>query len=193
MVLELKVLLKDVRPQVWRKLRVPSTYTLSNLHEVLQIAMGWQNAHLHQFTIDGVSYTELTTEDPEDMRDERDMRLEQVARARRKFIYEYDFGDGWEHEIVVERVDRDANDTAATCVDGRRACPLEDSGGPFGYTRLRKILANPRHLEHEEMKDWAGDFDPAAFDLTEVNARLLRYGAPRRRRLAIQSRARTSR
>jgi len=182
MILELKVLLKDVRPQVWRKLRVPSTYTLANLHDVLQIAMGWENAHLHQFTIGGTTYTQVTAEDPEDLRDERAVRLEELARARRKFIYEYDFGDCWKHEIVVERVDREAIDTAATCVAGRRACPLEDSGGPFGYNRLQKILANPRHSEHEDMKDWADDFDPAAFDLAKVNARLLEYGTPRRSR-----------
>jgi hypothetical protein len=189
MILELKVLLKDVRPQVWRKIRVPSTYTLASLHDVLQIAMGWENAHLHQFTIDGVSYTELTAEDSEDVRDERALRLEGLARARKKFTYEYDFGDGWEHEIVVERVDRDAVDTAATCVDGHRACPLEDSGGPIAYTRLQRILANPGHREHEDMKDWAGDFDPAAFDLAKVNARLLQYGTPRRPR---KSRSRLS-
>jgi hypothetical protein len=179
MVLELKVLLKEVRPQVWRKLRVPGRYTLANLHDVLQIAMGWENSHLHQFTVDGVSYTELTAEAPEDLRDERDVRLEDLARARRKFVYEYDFGDGWEHEIVVETVNRDAIDTGATCVGGSRACPLEDSGGPIAYTRLQRILANPRHREHEDMKDWAGDFDPAAFDLADVNRRLLQYGAPR--------------
>jgi hypothetical protein len=182
MVLELDVVLKDVRPRVWRQLRVPGTYTLANLHDVLQMAMGWENAHLHQFTIDGVSYAELTGEDPEDLRDERGVRLEDIARARKKFIYEYDFGDGWKHEIVVKRVNRDAIDTAATCVDGSRACPLEDSGGPIAYTRLQRILANPRHREHDDMKDWAGDFDPSAFDLAEINGRLLRYGAPGRAR-----------
>ena len=113
MVLELKIVLKEVRPRVWRKLRVPGGYTLANLHDVLQIAMGWENAHLHQFTIDGVSYTERTAEHPNELRDERDVRLEELARARKKFVYEYDFGDGWEHEIVVERVDRDAMDTGA--------------------------------------------------------------------------------
>jgi hypothetical protein len=190
MVLELKILLKKVRPQVWRKLRVPGKYTLANLHDVIQIAMGWENCHLHQFTIDGVSYSELTAEAPEDLRDERDVRLEDIPRAQRKFVYEYDFGDGWKHEITVERVNRDAIDTAPTCVDGSRRGPLEDSGGPIGYMRLQRILANPRHREHEEMKDWAGDFDPAAaFDLTEVNGRLLAYGAPSRAR---KSRARRS-
>ena len=111
--------------------------------------MGWENAHLHQFTIDGVSYRERTAEDPKEVRDERDVRLEELARSKKRFVYEYDFGDGWEHEIVVERVNRDAIDTVATCVDGSRACPLEDSGGPFGYMRIQRILANPTHREHE--------------------------------------------
>jgi hypothetical protein len=182
MVVELKIRLKDVRPQVWRKVRVPGRYTLANLHDVIQIAMGWENSHLHQFTIGDVSYTEPTADVPEDLRDERDARLEDFAGAGRKFVYEYDFGDGWKHEIVVERVHRDAIDTVATCVDGRRACPPEDSGGPMAYMRLQRILANPRHREHEDMKDWAGDFDPAAFDLTEVNSRLLRYATPARLR-----------
>jgi hypothetical protein len=124
------------------------------------------------------------------MRDERDLQLEEVARAGKRFVYEYDFGDDWQHEIVVESVNEDATATTPTCVDGGRADPLEDAGGPLGYTRLLRILANPRHREHDAMKEWAGDFDPAAFNLTEVNARLLQYRTPRRPR---KSRARLSR
>jgi hypothetical protein len=173
MVLTLKIQLKDVRPQVWRRLRVPGSLTLADLHHVLQSAMGWNDSHLHQFTIGRVSYSHVTPDEPADMPDERKMRLSEMARKGKSFSYEYDFGDGWEHQIVVEDVDVDATDSAATCSAGKRACPPEDCGGPFGYMNLLKVLANPRHREHEEMKEWAGDFDPSAFDIALVNATLL--------------------
>ena len=182
MVLTLKILLKGVRPQVWRRLRVPAAFSLADLHVVVQVTMGWENSHLHQFTIDGVGYTDVTAEDPSDMRDERSLRLSDLARKGKSFTYEYDFGDGWEHQIVVEEIDKVATDSAATCVDGKRACPPEDSGGPYGYMRLARILGNPRHREYEDMRDWAGDFDPTTFDVASVNGKLLGSRMARTRR-----------
>jgi hypothetical protein len=182
MVLTLKVVLEGIRPQVWRRLRVPATFSLADVHVVVQVAMGWEDSHLHQFTIDRVSYTAVTADDPSDMRDERSIRLSDLARKGRSFTYEYDFGDGWEHKITVEEIDKDATDSAATCVDGKRACPPEDSGGPYGYMRLARILGNPRHREYEDMRDWAGDFDPTTFDVTSINGRLLGRRVRRTRR-----------
>jgi Plasmid pRiA4b ORF-3-like protein len=179
MVLTLKIVLKDVRPQVWRRLRVPGSFTLAHLHDVLQTAMGWQDSHLHQFMVNRIGFTHLVPDEPPEMRDERQLRLSDLARRGKKFTYEYDFGDGWEHELVVEGVDADATDSAATCVDGKRACPPEDCGGPWGYMNLLKILANPRHREHGEMREWAGDFDPSDFDVAKINRTLLKRGAAR--------------
>jgi hypothetical protein len=172
MVLTLKVVLEDVRPQIWRRLRVPGAFSLAELHYVLQIAMGWEDAHVHQFTIDRINYAEVRRGEPSDLRDERSLRLSDLARRRKPFSYEYDFGDGWKHQITVEKVDEEGTDFAATCLLGQRACPPEDCGGPYGYMRLVRSLANPRHREYEDMADWAGDVDPAAFDVAAVNQRL---------------------
>lgn len=189
MVLTLKVVLEGVRPQVWRRLRVPGAFTLAELHYVLQIAMGWENDHLHQFTIDRVSYGDTDPGESYGMRDEESLRLSELARRRKPFTYEYDLGDCWRHQITVEKVDKEGTDSTATCVLGKRACPPEDCGGSYGYMRLIRILANPRHREYEDMADWAGDVDPAAFDVAAVNQRLLqgptvRVRPPRAARLS---------
>jgi hypothetical protein len=173
MVLQLKVVLREIEPQIWRRLKVPGSYSLAELHHVLQVAIGWENCHLHQFTVGGVEYTELDPEEALEAKDEREFKMSSLARTGRKFTYEYDFGDGWVHDIVVEAVDRESDDDHATCVAGKRAGPLEDSHGPHGHMNLCKALKNPRRRDHEEMKDWAGDYDPAAFDVDEVNRQLL--------------------
>jgi hypothetical protein len=162
---------------------VPSAFSLADLHFVLQVAMGWKNSHLHQFTVDRVRYTDLTPDDPKDMRDERSLRLSELARKGKSFTYEYDFGDGWDHHITIEDVDDDGTDSTATCVGGKRTCPPEDCGGPHGYMRLLKILANARHREHQEMTEWVGKFDPATFDVAAVNRMLLTGPIARARRL----------
>ena len=173
MVLQLKVLLRGIEPQIWRRLKVPGSYSLAELHHVLQVAIGWENYHLHQFTVGGVEYTESHPENAPEAKDEREFKLSSLARKGRKFTYEYDFGDEWVHDIVVEAVDRESNDDHATCIAGKRAGPLEDSHGPYGHMNLCKALKNPRRRDQEELKDWAGDYDPAAFHVDEVNRQLL--------------------
>jgi hypothetical protein len=176
-VYQLKVTLRGVRPPIWRRLRVPGALTLGRLHHALQIALGWTDSHLHQFLVGDDLYG---VPDPADdlgvkVLDERRVRLEQIAtRARSRFVYEYDFGDGWEHDVVVEGIEQiAAPDWFVMCLDGRRACPPEDCGGPLGYADLIECLADPNHPEHEEMKEWAGpDVAPEDFDLKRVNSEL---------------------
>jgi hypothetical protein len=172
LILTLRVALKDVRPQVWRRLRVPASFTLADLHGVLQVAMGWRDEHLHLFRVGGVSYTHMPPQEPDDEHDERGFPLSRLAGKGTTFTYEYDLGDGWLHDVVVEDVDPNAADAAATCLTGERACPPEGCGGPFAYTSLVAILADPAHDDHGEVKAWLGDFDPAAFDLAAINAAL---------------------
>ena len=191
----LKISLRGVRPPVWRRMRVPGAMSLDKVHHALQIALGWTNSHLHQFLVGEERYGMLDPDDDwrDETIDERKVRLEQIANIRSKFVYEYDFGDGWEHDVVVEGVEEATElDWTPVCLDGRRACPPEDCGGSYGYANLIKILANPRHPEHAEMKDWAPpDFSPEHFDLPAINKDLRSVAA--RWRPRTPSRQRTKR
>jgi hypothetical protein len=175
LVYQLKVTLKDSRPPIWRRILVDQDASLGDLHLILQIAMGWEEAHLHQFVIDRVCYG---TPDPEfefDVEDEWEITLSQVVtKAKQKFVYEYDFGDGWDHDIEVEKISPpDPEIRYPVCSAGKRACPPEDCGGIWGYESLLKVIGDPKHPEHEEMLEWTGeDFDPEFFDIESVNKRL---------------------
>ncbi len=171
---EIKVTLKHIRPPVWRRLQVPADTRLGKLHRILQAAMGWTDSHLHQFSIGGESYGVPDPDSPSDIKSERIIRLGSVVQEGETFIYEYDFGDGWEHEIKIEKVlPADKDKRYPLCLAGKRACPPEDCGGPPGYERLLEVLRDPKHEEHEEMLEWVGEyFDPGEFDLDEINAGL---------------------
>ncbi len=176
---QLKVTLKGTRPPIWRRLQVPSDVTLAKLHRVIQVSMGWYNSHLHQFTINGVYYGVPSPDDWQPIVDERRYRLSAVVpQAKTKFLYEYDFGDGWDHEILVEKIL--PNDTGlehALCLKGRRACPPEDVGGVWGYVSFLEAISNPDHPEHEELLEWVGGgFDPEAFDPERTTAALKNRG-----------------
>jgi hypothetical protein len=167
-VFQLEVTLLDIEPPIWRRVLVGADSTLDHLHEVIQAAFGWWNYHLHEFEVDSTRYG---VPDPdwdwgEPTRDERSTRLDAIAGEGSSFRYTYDFGDGWEHKVVVEKVlPAESAPTAPACIDGRRACPPEDCGGPWGYGELLEILADPSHPEHDERREWLDrTFDPEAFD-----------------------------
>jgi hypothetical protein len=172
---QLTVTLLDVAPPVWRRLLVPSAVPLSALHGIVQIAMGWTGIHLHEWEIAGVTYGSPSEEDwGEELVDETTAFLGELAPADTSFVYRYDFGDGWEHLIEVDAVERyDARTPPVSCIGGARSCPPEDCGGPMGYEHLLDALADPADSEHEEMTLWVGDsLDPEAFDVSQVNAHL---------------------
>ncbi|MCC6175477.1 MAG: plasmid pRiA4b ORF-3 family protein [Chloroflexi bacterium] len=172
---QLKVTLKRVRPPIWRRIQVASTIDLRRLHAVIQTAMGWTQSHLYEFEIGGVAYGEPSPEDFEPIRSAKSTPLRRVApESGIVFTYVYDFGDDWEHQIVVEKVmppePRAAN---PRCIAGRRACPPEDVGGVWGYQEFLEAIRDPSHPEHASMLEWiGGDFDPNAFDLDSVNQQL---------------------
>lgn len=172
---ELRVTLLDVTPPVWRLLRVPSALPLSTVHGIVQIALGWENRHLHEWRVGGVVYG-LPDEDSwgEDLADESAALLADVAPADTVLHYDYDFGDGWEHLVeVVAVVPYSAEVPPVACLAGARACPPEDCGGPIGYEHLLDALADPDDPEHEAVVAELGDrWDPAEFDLAAVNRQL---------------------
>lgn len=172
---DLKATLLDVTPPVWRRLRVPSAVTLSTLHAILQVAFGWQDAHLHEWRVGGRTYG-LADEESwgEELADESSAVLGEVAVADSVLHYDYDFGDGWEHLVEVLSVEPyDPRQPPVLVLDGARAAPPEDSGGPFGYEHLLDALADEADPEHEEMTAWVGEgFDPEGFDLHALNQRL---------------------
>jgi hypothetical protein len=175
--LQLLVSLVDVTPTVWRRLLIPGQVPLSTLHLMMQAAMGWEDYHLHAFEIEGERYgVSDPEEDDEDVIDEVSALLSDVVADQTRFFYEYDFGDFWRHEVVVESVARLPMILKfAVCVDGKRACPPEDCGGSHGYRDLLQAIGNPSREAPLDCVDWAGrPFDPDAFELPTINANLQR-------------------
>jgi hypothetical protein len=174
-VYQLKITLRDIRPPIWRRVQVKDC-TLAELHEIIQVVMDWDFAHLYSFEVAGVAYGDLgMTGDELDMKDDRRAKLSRLVRGEKfKFHYTYDFGDNWEHEIVVEKILSPEGGTAyPVCVDGKRAGPPEDVGGAWGYMEFIAAMGDPKHPQHDELAEWYEDpFDPEAFDVDAVNRRL---------------------
>jgi hypothetical protein len=174
--LQLRISLMDLTPTIWRRLLVPGQVTLSKLHVMIQAAMGWEDYHLHAFEIDGERYGVPDPEEvDDDVTDEGTAVLSDVTSEQTRFLYEYDFGDFWRHEVVVESVDPVPMVLKfAVCVDGQRACPPEDCGGTIGYRDLLETIGGPQKAD-VSCVDWAGrPFDPDGFDLSIINAALQR-------------------
>ena len=174
---QIKATLKDIEPPIWRRVQVSSSISLNKLHRIFQAVMPWDGYHLHQFIIDGVDYGEPDPDYDFPIENDKTAKLDRVISGpRAKFIYEYDFGDGWEHEILVERVlPPEEGVRYPICLAGKRACPPEDCGGTPGYARLLESIRNPEHEEHDELLKWVGgSFDPEAFNLEGINLALKR-------------------
>jgi len=173
-VFQLRITLVDVEPTVWRRILMPAAVRVAKLHDIFQAAMGWTNSHLHSFEIGGAGYGMHFEDFPEDEIDEKQVTVLRAVGEHRRFSYEYDFGDSWEHEVVVEDFVRiPLGLKHAVCVDGQNACPPEDCGGAGGYAELLEVLANPEHEEHAHFMSWVGGtFDATFFDLAGVNVAL---------------------
>lgn len=177
----LKITLKNTRPVISREVLVPSDLRFDRLHQVIQIVMGWEDCHLHQFTVGGLR-DGLHIGIPDDSGmpgpqtlDEKRYTLEQIAPAKgAKFLYWYDFGDDWFHDITVKSIgEPKPGALEALCLKAAGACPPEDCGGPWGYARMLVVLADPAHEEYEELREWiGGDWDPGHYDILAVNQEL---------------------
>jgi hypothetical protein len=163
-------------PAIWRRLLVPGEIKLSKLHSIFQAAMGWEDRHLHLFNIGDNSYGELDEESEDEDLDEDSVLFSDLVKAPIKFGYDYDFGDSWRHEVMVESVEPVSTILKfATCVDGERACPPEDCGGIGGFEQLLDAVNNPNHADHADYLQWVGpSFDPEQFSLAVTNAALQR-------------------
>jgi hypothetical protein len=176
---ELKLTLLYLEPMVWRRVRVPCDITLAQLHDVIQVAMRWDDDHLHEFIIGRKRYG-IPEPDPigfgDPAVDEGIVRLNGVAKPKAKFVYLYDFGDDWTHEVRIEReLESESGKREAICVAGENACPPEDCGGVPGYLDKLDILADAKHEDYGRILEWLGDdFDPRHFDADQTNKRLRR-------------------
>ena len=174
----MKIRLLNIEPEIWRRFVVPASITLDRLHDVIQIVMGWTDSHLHEIMIGKKRYTDYP-ESKEDGIESGKYRLGDLIKQKgRTFGYLYDFGDSWEHEVVLEdsRYVNPDSDSDITVLDGARACPPEDVGGVPGYFEFCKALNDPDHEEHEHLMEWAGgDYDSEYFDVDEVNWELMKY------------------
>jgi hypothetical protein len=152
-VYQFKITLKGIRPPIWRRFQVHSDITFYELHRTIQEVMGWYDGHLHLFDLGGMIITdgETLAEVWEDGVDEQRTRLPQFIRqAGQKLRYEYDFGDGWEHELLLEKIlPAEAGVHYPRCLKGKRACPPEDCGGVWGYAGLLEAMADKSHSERE--------------------------------------------
>ena len=177
---QLKVTLRDIQPPIWRRIVVPSDFTLAELHDVLQAVMGWHHSHLHDFRVGKVTYGDPDLLQDLADRDEREARLGEIApKPGKRFLYTYDFGDNWELDILVEAVGPPEPRTRyPSCLAGERAGPPDDSGGVWRYAYLVEAMADPDSPDREELEEfleWLDEpFDPEAFDLKAVNQRLRR-------------------
>lgn len=189
----LKITLRDITPPIWRRFVVPNDLTLEDLHCCIQVIMGWMNSHLYEFVVggrDGRRYSGSPMGDMgnlyggmDDFGDENasDVDLGFADRKGMKFSYTYDFGDSWGHEIVVEDANYDySGDPPVVVLKGKRNCPPEDCGGPYGYENVLETLKHPENDE-DDLLEWIGDYDPEEFDLEDINDTLsVMFGKPKK-------------
>jgi hypothetical protein len=179
-VYQFKITLKGTKPPIWRRILVPETYTFWDLHVAIQDAMGWDDYHLHEFTLlSPKTGRKVKIGIPSD--EDVDYGWEVLAEWNQKIAhyfssenskadYVYDFGDGWEHSIKLEKIlPRETGVAYPRCIDGRGACPPEDCGGIGGYAEFLEAIGDPANELHEDMLDWVGgSFDPDDFDPNDV-------------------------
>lgn len=177
---QFRIDLLEAQPPIWRRFRVPANLPLEDLHEVIQIVMGWTDSHLHEFIVGEQRYGEASDEWPDPDRapaDEQQFQIDQlVSRPGEHLEYLYDFGDYWEHRLTLEAVDPPAaHAEPILCLDGARRCPPEDVGGLYGYIEFLEAVHDPTHPDHANMLRWAGgEFNPDDFEIEDINTELAR-------------------
>lgn len=184
-VYQFKISLKEIHPAIWRRILVPEVYSFWDLHVAIQDSMGWVDYHLHAFRF-GKKYSRTATEIgiPDDdfevnMLPGWDIPVSEFFNdVGAACVYEYDFGDGWQHEVLLEGILlREKGYRYPACIDGAGACPPEDCGGVGGYYRLMEVIADPSNEEHEEMLAWLG----GKYDRNGFNHKNVKFDNPKKR------------
>jgi len=176
-IIQLKIRLTNTKPPIWRRVLVKKETSFYELHHIIQIVMGWQNYHLYEFKGKGyrigVPNEELDELYDHKIIDATTVSLEEfISEPKEKLKYEYDFGDGWMHQINVEKIlEKQSGVSYPICIAGKLNCPLEDCGGIWGFYQMLEILEDKKHPEREEMIEWVGEnYDPEYFDTNQTNA-----------------------
>jgi hypothetical protein len=175
----LRIRLLDIEPEIWRRFVVHADITLDRLHDIIQIVMGWTDSHLYTFTIGKKRYTESLEEKDDELESGKHRLGDLIKQKGRSFQYIYDFGDSWEHELVIEENQFSHPDLQAEtllCLDGARACPPEDVGSVPGYYDFCKAMKDRKHPRHKELIKWyGGKYDPEYINIDAVNYMLMKY------------------
>lgn len=185
MAFQLKISLDNSKPPVWRRVLIPETLTFLDLHLVIQAAMGWENAHLFAFRHAGSYEPSIGIPYEDDWSDTETLDAGKIRvkkflnKEKQKMKYEYDFGDGWQHTVLLEKITGDKI-VAPRCLKGKGACPPEDCGGIWGYYELVATINDPSSPDYEDMREWLGlekgeSWDVEAFNLAECNERVTHY------------------
>ena len=172
-IFQFKISLKGSEPKIWRRFQTEDDLMFFDLHYIIQAVMGWENDHLYQFIVEKnrcIGDPEMLESD--DIMDDGKTKLSDIFNEpKTKIIYEYDFGDGWEHELVLEKIlEKDPKQHYPVCLEGKLNCPPEDCGGIYGFNNMMQIFKDEKHPEHEDIKEWVGEnYDPDYFDPEDVN------------------------
>jgi len=170
---QIQISLNGSTPEIWRRIQLKSDTLLPDLHNIIQTTMGWDDSHLHQFIKNKEFYGDPSVDEDFDTIDYRKIKLSaMLKKEKEKFMYEYDFGDGWIHTILLEKIlPVDSKTKYPVCIAGEMHCPPEDCGGVWGYSDLLEILKDPKHEEYGNIIEWLGDdFDPNEFNIELINA-----------------------
>lgn len=176
---QFKISLEEIKPKIWRRIQVPENYSFWDLHVAIQDAMGWLDCHLHQFHVNNKRTMEPEFIGIPDEFEDYNMPVlsgwkifisDFFSLQNKKMLYEYDFGDGWNHNVFLEKIlPKELNIKHPICLVGERACPPEDCGGSCGYENFLKIIKDPTHEEHQDMMNWSGGhFESELFNPSEV-------------------------
>ena len=178
MILQFKITLSGSDPKIWRRFQVGDSLSFYHLHLIIQNVMGWTNSHLYQFVYEKNNFIgnpEMLESD--DIADDKETGLSPIFdKPKVKMIYEYDFGDGWMHELVLEKiVEKKDGQFYPVCLTGEMNCPPEDCGGIYGYYDKLKVLKSKKHPDYRDTVEWMGDYDMKEFDLEAINQNLKDY------------------
>jgi hypothetical protein len=171
----LRIALREIKPEIWRTFVIDGETPFSELHEIIQIVMGWENEHLYKFDFENQAIVDRSEEENFVQKKAFDSNVITLNKLNlqkgQKFYYTYDFGDNWEHEIIVEDVEKTTPISYPICIAGEHSCPPENCGGTAGYLDLLKALKRPQSKAYKDYRSWlGGDFDPEDFDLLDINS-----------------------